>query len=369
VLYALFSATSMSSQSRFARVSAPASDLEWCHDAVQGVSRTFALTIRVLEEPMSSYICLGYLLCRVPDTIEDASHIPPEEQADLLHAYDRVLDPADDYDADTFRDAIDPWLPPADDRSEDWQVVASTPRVIRTFEALPADVRDAMRGPARELVVGMEVFVERYADEGGLRLETVDELELYCYYAAGTVGQLITNLVCRGDVPEATEDRLYGTAESFGLLLQLVNVAKDVYVDFREEDNVYLPAVWFEAEGVSQEAIDDPANEAGVAAIVRRTAEHARTFIDDAQAYLEHVPETDGNRLAAWAIPFLLAVGTLRELTDRPEDAVSEEGVKVSRREVEAIVAAMSGTHERDRVGELRQAIADQPFHQTDEQS
>jgi len=63
-------------------------DVEWCHETVQGVSRTFALTIDVLDDPMSTHICLGYLLCRVADTIEDAGHIPPEPQAELLRLYD-----------------------------------------------------------------------------------------------------------------------------------------------------------------------------------------------------------------------------------------------------------------------------------------
>jgi farnesyl-diphosphate farnesyltransferase len=50
-------------------------DEAWCYEAVQGVSRTFALTVDVLEEPMSTHICLGYLLCRVADTVEDAGHL------------------------------------------------------------------------------------------------------------------------------------------------------------------------------------------------------------------------------------------------------------------------------------------------------
>ena len=64
-----------------ARPPGDGTDLDWCHEAVQGVSRTFALTVDVLDEPMASYICVGYLLCRVPDTVEDADHIPPAEQA------------------------------------------------------------------------------------------------------------------------------------------------------------------------------------------------------------------------------------------------------------------------------------------------
>jgi len=337
-------------------------DLEWCHEAVQGVSRTFALTVDVLDEPMASYICIGYLICRVPDTIEDADHVPPTEQARLLREYDRVLDPADEADAEEFRASVDEWLPAPEGRSEDWNVVASTPRVVRTFEALPEDVREAVTPPARELVQGMAMFVERYADEGGLRIQSRAELEEYCYYAAGTVGNLVTNRLARGDLSGERRARLYDTAEEFGLLLQLVNVAKDVYDDYTEEDNVYLPAEWLAAEDVPQDEVLAPEHASGAAAVVRRTARHARSFLDDAQTYLETVPTTDGNTVAAWAIPFLLAVGTLRELLERPEDALSATGVKISRQEVFAVVTEMTGTTS-DSLADLREDIAGQPYH------
>jgi farnesyl-diphosphate farnesyltransferase len=338
-------------------------DLGWCHDAVQGVSRTFALTVDVLEEPMSSYICVGYLLCRVADTVEDADHISPDEQARLLRSYDAALDPATDDDIDAFVRAVKPHLPPEGDRNDDWQVVAEADRVVSVFEALPEDVREAVTPPARELVQGMAMFVERYADDGGLRIQSREELEEYCYYAAGTVGNLITNLVTRGDVGGERARRLYDTAEEFGLLLQLVNISKDVYDDYTEENNVYLPAVWLESEGVPQEEVVDPRHERGASSVVRRTAEHAKSFVDDAQTYLELVPTHDGNTLAAWAIPYLLAVGTLRELLSRPEDALTDSDVKVSRQEVFAVVSAMSDTDDRSMLGELRGIISRKPYH------
>jgi farnesyl-diphosphate farnesyltransferase len=337
-------------------------DLAWCHEAVQGVSRTFALTVDVLEDPMSSYICVGYLVCRIADTVEDAEHIPPEEQARLLRTYERALD-AEDGDIEEFDAAVDEYVPA--DPNEDWEVVANAPRVMRTLHGFSPDVREAVVSPARELVGGMAMFVDRYRDVGGLRIQSREELEEYCHYAAGTVGTLITNLVTRGDVDRERRGRLYETAEGFGQLLQLVNIAKDVHPDYTDENNVYLPAEWLADEGVPQDAVLADEHESGATAVVRRTARHARTFLDDAETYLRTVPTTDGNTLAAWAIPFLLAVGTLRELLARPEDALTSEGVKISRQEVFAVVSAMSEQTGRDSLEELRERTFDGPFHQT----
>ncbi|NGM67419.1 squalene/phytoene synthase family protein [Natronolimnobius sp. AArcel1] len=336
-------------------------DLEWCYDAVHGVSRTFSITIDRLEEPMARHICLGYLLCRIADTIEDAGHIPPSEQTELLSTYDQLLDPETDQSVETFMDDVKPWIP--DDRSPDWEVVAQTPRVLRTFESLEEEPREIMREPVRELVDGMAMFTDRYADEGGLRLQTLEELEEYCWYAAGTVGTLITGLVARGASEERAAE-MQANARSFALLLQLVNIAKDVEDDYHEENNVYLPAEWLEEENVDVEAVTDESHHTGVTNVIQRVTNRAETYLDDAHRYLEVVPERHGNRLSAWAIPYLLAVGTMRELQERPEDVVEEGDVKVPRAEVYTLIQQFEEGVSRARLEELRQIMAEQPLHQ-----
>jgi len=340
-----------------------AENLDWCHDAVQGVSRTFAITIDALDEPMSSRICVGYLLCRIADTVEDAGHVPAETKADLLRLYDRALAPNDQTTVEEFRESVDPWIP--DDRTEDWDVVAATPRVATTFADFPEQTQSSLRGPVRELVTGMATFVERYADVGGLRIETVEELEEYCWYAAGTVGELITNLLVKDADPERAET-LEENARSFALLLQLVNVAKDVSADYDEEDNVYLPASWLRDEGLTAEDVACLDRATDVARVVERVTEHAAGYLDDAQAYLEALPETDGNTLAAWAIPYLLAVATIRELRERPADVVTEGTVKVPRAEVTTLVARFSQGVNRATLSDLRARMTERPLHRTD---
>jgi farnesyl-diphosphate farnesyltransferase len=336
----------------------PEADLDWCHEAVQEVSRTFAITIDQLEGEAADAICVGYLLCRVADTIEDAGHVPPEEQSELLRTYERTLDPEGDADVDEFVAAVDTWIPAEPDA--DWRVVGQTPRILATFLALPDETRSALLDPVLELVDGMAEFVDRYAVAGGLRIESVEELEEYCWYAAGTVGALITNLLARDADPEATAT-MRDTAESFALLLQLVNVAKDVGDDYREENNVYLPAAWLAEESVDQEALLDPDNADAVARVVERLTRRAEGYVDDAVRYLQAMPEARGNRLAAWAIPCLLAVGTIRELLDRPRE-VLEGDVKVSRGEVYAVVERFERGVDREQLPELRRRIAEAPF-------
>jgi len=335
-------------------------DIAWCYDAVHRVSRTFSLTIAELDEPMARDICVGYLLCRVADTIEDAGHIPPAAQSELLGLYSQTLDPAADTSIRAFDDAVAEWLPGT--RTDDWEVVENAARAVGVFRSLDNHALESIRGPVRELVDGMAMFVDRYADQGGLRIKTLDELEEYCWYAAGTVGTLVTGLVSHEATEEQTE-QMRENARAFALLLQLVNVAKDAATDKQEENNVYLPLELLDAEGLDHSDVGDPENVDSLVPVIERVTERAEGYLDGAQTWLEAMPETRGNTLSAWAIPFLLAVGTIRELRERPADVIEQGNVKVTRDEVHAVCQQFVGDGS-PAIGELRRQIRRKPLHQ-----
>lgn len=335
-------------------------DIEWCYDAVHRVSRTFSLTIAELDEPMARDICVGYLLCRVADTIEDAGHIPPAAQSKLLRQYSHTLDPESDESIRSFDDAVAEWLPGT--LSDDWEVVDNAGRAVGVFRTLDNHALQSIRGPVRELVDGMAMFVDRYDDDGGLRIETLGELEEYCWYAAGTVGTLVTALVSHEATEEQTAE-MEENARAFALLLQLVNVAKDAATDMEEENNVYLPLELLEAEGLDHGDVDDPGNVDSLVPVIERVTAQAEGYLDDAQRWLEAMPETRGNTLSAWAIPYLLAVGTIRELRDRPHDVIEEGNVKITRDEVHAVCQQFVGDS-TPVIGELRSRIRRKPLHE-----
>jgi farnesyl-diphosphate farnesyltransferase len=325
------------------RTTSAVADLEWCQDILEDVSRTFALSISRHEKPMTDELCVGYLLCRVADTVEDAGHVPPREKLRLLDRYREVLAPEGDATAREFAAEARRWAP--DDGDEEWQLVAQTPRLVRTFESLPAPTKAEIRPRVDEMIRGMGLFIDRYEEEGGLRIQTVDELEEYCWYVAGTVGELITGLITRDTAAEA-EPRLMETADSFGLLLQLVNVTKDIATDYEDENNVYVPESLLAAHGLEQEDIADTSRSDAFAPVVRELVTAAEQHIEDARVWLDAMPERRGTTLTACALPFLLAVGTLRELKSRPADVIRNGDVKVSRNEVFAVIEALSGDND-----------------------
>jgi farnesyl-diphosphate farnesyltransferase len=48
-------------------------EAEYLADTMQRVSRSFALVVPNLEEPLNHFVGIAYLMCRVADNIEDCS--------------------------------------------------------------------------------------------------------------------------------------------------------------------------------------------------------------------------------------------------------------------------------------------------------
>src|SRR5512135_2413986 len=55
-----------------------------CFRHLPKVSRTFALAIDGLPEPLRGEVCVAYLLCRVLDTVEDAPRLAPDQRRSLI---------------------------------------------------------------------------------------------------------------------------------------------------------------------------------------------------------------------------------------------------------------------------------------------
>src|SRR5476649_2174228 len=68
------------------------------------VSRTFALGIKLLPSRLEMPVRLGYLLCRIADTVEDDLALSPGRKAELLDEFVGCFD--DPQAADSFGDSI-----------------------------------------------------------------------------------------------------------------------------------------------------------------------------------------------------------------------------------------------------------------------
>jgi farnesyl-diphosphate farnesyltransferase len=207
-------------------------------DLLQKTSRTFALTIPFLPEPTRAEVSIGYLLFRIIDTFEDATRWPPERRIDALARFVALVDGPPESGASMAQECLRD--PPVDNPAY-LELLGEIPLVLRTFSDLQRGARASIRTHLARSAEGMSRFVARSGGPHGLELETLQDLQDYCYAVAGIVGEMLTELFLLGRPTLAVvgED-LRSRAAQFGEGLQLVNILKDARPD-AAEGRVFLP--------------------------------------------------------------------------------------------------------------------------------
>jgi farnesyl-diphosphate farnesyltransferase len=300
------------------------------------VSRTFALGVALLPPRLELPVRLGYLLCRIADTIEDDLALSAVRKAQLLDAFAGCFDDAecaDAYGLTTLELTAD---------VNYLALVTATSEVFALYRLLDEVTRAILRRWILVMVAGMRSFVLEHPD--GIRIANVAEFRRYCYYVAGTVGHLLTDLWAHHSraVDVRVHARLLDDCEAFGEALQVVNILKDVAWDAERENSIYVPSDMLCAAGSSHIGILDAVRRSENRAALEPLIEIAKHDIDRALGYIENIP------LLAWRVrlfcvlPILFAIATMREIERSEAMFIPGGGVKISRAEVNNIMLASS---------------------------
>lgn len=303
-------------------------DRAFCRAMLPRVSRTFALCIRFLPPGVEYAVLVAYLLCRIADTIEDTIHLAPEEKRNLLAHFARCLEESGP-DAGPIQDAF------ASLQSDDERLVVEADRVLREYRGLPAAQRDAIRPWVGEMCSGMASFVDAGGPGQLAALGSVEELDRYCYYVAGTVGHLLTALFWQhhGKGTAERRARLEALATSFGLGLQLTNIIKDI-ADDRQRGRSYVPRQLTELVGINPEQIQDTGHRDESRAVMEVLIRKAERHLRDALDYCIALPRSQ-YRIRLFCLTSLyFAVRTLHRARHDPRLLDPAHKVKITRAEV-----------------------------------
>lgn len=312
-------------------------DEGFCIEILPEVSRTFALSIELLPEALREPVRLGYLLCRVADTLEDDPCLTQAAREDLFDAFLSALDGSAE-DADVFEALV---RISRVGTGAERRLALHTGAVLRRLRRQDPDVRADLLGPVRTMVDGMRAYTRRVDVEGRLRLRDIPDLERYCYFVAGTVGELLTPLFLRtcpldGDARRHAEDR----AVAFGLGLQLVNIVKDCAED-QQRGVCFLPVEVADRHGVAIDQLLDPDHREAAMAVVSDVVGVARDHLARAVGYTAAWPAdgAHGSDVRLFClVPLLLAVETLGVVVAGQDTLVPGATPKVSRAVVERVV-------------------------------
>jgi farnesyl-diphosphate farnesyltransferase len=321
----------------------------FCRAALPEVSRTFALNIPVLPVPLDLAVTVAYLLCRIADTLEDESTASAADRRPLMDEFARLCALPLDWRlaAERFSltavAALRPAAPPAEVR-----LVRGTPQVLETVAGLPAWVRTHVARCVRDMTAGMAQVLERMEKRGQPSgLVNLEETLTYCYYVAGTVGEMLTGLFA-GHSPAVARRlaELEPRAAAFGRALQLTNILKDIRDD-HQRGSCWLPQTLLARHGLTVGTLLSHDHRPAALELLDELLAVAHREVETSFEYILLLPaEEKGIRLfCLW--PLFFAVLTLRALQGNPE-VFSGPPVKISRAAVKRVMVFTRALVDKD---------------------
>jgi len=190
-----------------------------CWDFLDKTSRSFSAVIKEVDGDLARVICLFYLVLRGLDTVEDDMSVPHSVKQPLLRSFhEKILTPGWTFTG-------------SGPREKDRALLVHFDVVVTELLLLPPHYINVIADICKQMGIGMADYAAKAHESGKLGLETVEDLDLYCHYVAGLVGEGVSRIFsASGKEREIIGEQLV-LSNHMGLLLQKTNVLRD----FRED--------------------------------------------------------------------------------------------------------------------------------------
>ena len=256
---------------------------EICRQITAEYAKTFYLGTLLMPKEKSKAIWAIYAWCRLTDELVDgakAKYTTKETLAEWEHQLESVFagNPIDDTDV----------------------------ALVDTIQHYPVGIQ-----PFRDMIAGQRMDLVRN------RYQTFEELKLYCYRVAGTVG-LMSNAVLgigtdSNGVPWEKNQPIYIPTEeaiALGMAMQLTNILRDVGEDL-QRDRIYLPIEDLQAFDYTEQDLIAGVIDERWKAIMKFQIKRARAYYRQAESGIRYLIRD--SRLPVWA-SLMLYQGILSEI-------------------------------------------------------
>jgi phytoene/squalene synthetase len=210
-------------------------NIEFYQKHLDAVSRSFAFCIQKLEPPFRQWVSLSYLLCRVLDTVEDSDWPSAEVQDEHYRKFHYDLKskrPPEKSDSIAWASMF-----PSDVPQGERALLRESYLLFRDLQTLPENTAKVIRDCVEQMCVGMQLYsdrAQRSTPRRALVLDDLTDLNRYCYFVAGVVGELLSHLYLIYRPNFQPDPDFHLNSLHFGLFLQKVNLLKDQSVDEAE---------------------------------------------------------------------------------------------------------------------------------------
>ncbi|MCL1946852.1 MAG: squalene/phytoene synthase family protein [Chitinivibrionia bacterium] len=302
------------------------------------VSRTFALTIRALGEPFREPVLVGYLFCRIADTYEDSEILSVEQKTQALDNFRKLFlsEGKKLKYLDKIRDVCSDFK--IDDDEEFLSLYPET--AFERYRTFPDGVKKSMISTVCEMVDGMKKTVIRQNSQEKIGTKSLEELEEYCYFVAGTVGNMLTDLFLYYSpwINEKLYEQMCEHKLAFGEALQLTNIIKDAMSDLKRGVS-FIPRDLALQHGVDLEKLYLSKNREQAQKIMNILIIKAVKSLNRALLYSILIPKQEPRMRIFCVMPILFAIKTLAIAVENSDELLDSTGaVKVTREEVKSTI-------------------------------
>ena len=304
-------------------------------DLLEGVSRSFYLTLRVLPKSIRPQIGLAYLLARTTDTIADTEIVGVEQRLEALQALRERILGRSAAPLDFGRLAQQQGLPAERVLLEKCEAsLALLQAQSELDQKLICEVLDVITG-------GQELDLKRFGNPAPgklIALQTDAELDDYTFRVAGCVGQFWTRVCLAHQFSTAATSApsFEQLGVRFGKGLQLFNILRDMPADLAKS-RCYIPSARLSAIGLAPEDLLRPEIEPKFRPLYNQYLDLTESHLAAGWRYTNLIPISQMRVRLACAWPILIGLQTIARLrTGNVLDP--RQRIKINRREVRAMM-------------------------------
>lgn len=193
------------------------------------VSRSFSFCIAQLKTPLKHQIGLSYLLFRILDTIEDAPWSTSSDKIFFFNLFEKnLLNVVSDEENLAWSQKFSSEIP-----QHEKNLLQVAPLLFFDFHQLGTSEKVSLHQALLTMQKGMLYFSEVHTQNKVLKIHSIQELNQYCFFVAGIIGELLTDLVAYSSQTLFNKP-VYLNSYKFGLFLQKINILKDQLDDEKE---------------------------------------------------------------------------------------------------------------------------------------
>ncbi len=302
--------------------------LRFCRRILKEVSRSFSLTIPMLDPEIKNAVMIVYLQDRLLDNFEDElPELEDDQRKNLMDKVVEVFNPAHRQEPPLIQE-IEEY---ADEFIDDSLKVltANVNLLWEAYHGLDSYVKARSFYWLKEMNSGMQ----KYLDNG---IKTFSDLDEYCYYVAGTVGGFLSDLIItKYNLNQRQAEILRENFNEAGLFLQKVNITRDIREDILNRDRIFWP---LKELGLKRDQLLNKEYKEEAMLSLHKMIENIKKHVPALIEYYDALPDEASGYKRFFAVNNALGLATIERLSNNEAVFYSSKPVKASKLEFMAIM-------------------------------